>query len=119
MDDEVIVLFMRGLYHYLGKSVSEAYKQSRADYLRANTKWRCSICGKRTKKTGNMGKTIDHIIPKNIIFETGLVGLLFDHRNFRLTHALCNVQRGELTIDDLPDKVRDKLFGLLKDKYAH
>ncbi len=102
-------LLYKGIYHYLGIEVSKAYRKSKKEYHRSlgNTQRICNLCGEPIKWKD---MSVDHIISRSIIWETGLVGLIFDHRNFQVAHKLCNVKRGGLTLDDLPDKVRNKLF---------
>lgn len=103
------ILFFGGLRHYLGISVDKEYRQAKRKYYSSlKGKLSCGICG--AKMSWKEPRSLDHIIPKSVIYETGLVGLIFDFRNFRATHPDCNVGRGNLTINDMPDKVRDKLF---------
>lgn len=108
-EDITIILFIRGLKHYLGICVDNAYRNAKREYYSSlKGELYCGICG--IKMSWKEPRSLDHIIPKSVIYETGLVGLIFDHRNFRATHVECNVGRGALTINDMPDKVRDKLF---------
>lgn len=104
-------LFYLGLRHYLGKSVNEQYQISKRYFLRTITGENCGQCGICFKTVEWGEQTIDHIIPKSIIYEYGLLNLLFDHRNFRITHQLCNTTRGD-SMDELPEPIRNKLFSL-------
>lgn len=99
---ELLCLFYKGIYHYLGKQKTEMYKQARAEFLRSNHRWICSKCGAKTKKKT---KSIDHIIPKSILYELELPSLIYDPNNFRLMCTDCNFARGNDT-EELPTNIR-------------
>ena len=105
-------LFWLGLYHWAGKRKNALYRQAKAEWQRnsLNKCWLCAICGKKIPKRQS---TIDHIIPKNILYEFDLDPMVWDKRNFQAAHQLCNVRRGLLTVDDMPDSIKEKLFALI------
>lgn len=113
--DFTILLIVWGYRHYWGKQRSLLWSKTRKEFLwnklHRGESMDCEICGEWCPKHD---RTVDHIIPRNILFEVELVGLEFDHRNLRLAHKKCNSDRGRLTIDDMPDSIRDKLFVLLE-----
>lgn len=107
-DSETLVLFFKGLAHYLGKTVNKVYREAKREYYTSlKGKLECGICGE--KMSWKEQRTVDHIIPKNIIWEYGPAPLYFDVRNFRAAHPDCNSKRGVLTLDDLPLSIKDKL----------
>lgn len=100
-------MVFRGLHHYLGKAINDAIKQAGWE-LWEETPYKdrnCVFCGKFVK---HRDRSIDHIVPESVIKELGLAGLLYDKRNFRIAHKICNRERGDNT-DDLPEAVLAKL----------
>lgn len=73
---------------------------------------KCAICDNpMTRKE----RTMDHIIPESICWELEMPGLVYDGRNIRYVHALCN-QRRSSDISDLPLSVQLKLHELRQSK---
>lgn len=104
-----LVLFFRGLYHYLGIRVDEALKQEILEFLIEN-RWPriCGLCGKRIR---GKGRTIDHIIPKATCYEVGLPELCIDRRNFQVAHKECNSAKKD-NLADLSPRILAKLKSL-------
>lgn len=109
-------LIWRGLHRHVGLLKNNLYKQARREWLRQHkTQLDCALCGEKI----DWGKvTVDHIIPRKILYEYGLIELIFDSRNFQAAHELCNAKRGDLTIDDLPPAIRYKILDLTSQQKA-
>lgn len=115
-DYECRILFYKGLYHYLGKEIDTAQSQAGWSYWDSLPHPRlCWICG---QKVNRRDRSIDHIIPKAIIHELSLPGLIYDKRNFRIAHKQCNGKRGD-NIDTLPKSVKNKLLERREILYAN
>lgn len=107
---DTVVLFFWALRHYLGKAVNKTYRQAKREYYTSlKGKLYCGLCGE--KMSWNDKRTIDHIIPKSIIWETGLSGLYFDPRNFQASHEQCNYEKSS-DVSELPKAVIAKLHEL-------
>lgn len=109
MSDSQIVLVFMEARHHMGKMMRDYYRQVRAEYWRELPPGplRCYLCDKHLKWRE---KTIDHIVPKSVIYETGLVWLIYDKRNFAPAHHRCNANRGELSLKDLPENIQQALI---------
>lgn len=115
MDDTVYWLLWRFTRKYLGLLKEARWREAKAEFKRSRSNnWKCDICGKKLGKKNQryLRPSVDHVIPRNILYQLGLVDLIFDLRNLQLTHEICNVKRGDLTIADLPPRIRDKLFAM-------
>lgn len=98
-----------GMRRALGLWRSKALRHAYIHWLAKNG-WPniCALCG---EKISHKDRSIDHIIPMNICFEIERPQLIFDERNFRVTHKLCNSKRHS-DVSDLPEKVVAKLLEL-------
>lgn len=103
-------LYLVGLKHYLGKTINKEVCRAGWEFWENSTQLQriCGICGEYVKFKH---RSIDHIIPKSVIYKTGLAGLLYDKRNFRITHRVCNTNRGS-DLSELPPAVIEKLESL-------
>lgn len=84
MNNKQSSLFFIGFKAYIGKRVNSQWLQFKKDWMR-NHKYpsSCSNCKvklRRNEKRDNF-RTLDHIIPKQIIYALDLPELLFDDEN--------------------------------------
>ncbi|MFJ6416504.1 HNH endonuclease [Paeniglutamicibacter sp. NPDC091659] len=107
--DRITVLYCRIRRQQWGQFRNVRYRRAKADYKRAHYTNRCAICHRKMKRNE---VTIDHIIPLNICNAYNLPQLEFDHRNFRLVHSICNLQRGNMSLADLPIKLQAKILSV-------
>lgn len=102
-------LLFWGIRAYLGKKVNVQVKYACRDYLRSlDRPWVCWLCN---QNIGYQNRSVDHLIPLSFIKQQEWVGLMFDHRNMRPAHKLCNVIRGD-DLSVLPESVVARIRGL-------
>lgn len=106
MNDYTNLLVYYGLKHVLGKwksyKMSEVYKKWMRDEKPSRI---CYLCGKHIPY---QELSIDHLIPQTVCFQLDMPGLVFDTRNMRLTHKVCNAKKRN-EIKYLPRNVVKKL----------
>lgn len=107
-------LVYRGLYHWICFYNTLRWRTFKLQW-RAKHKWpmRCSACGVKVIASHGTDKyhpkrlSLDHIIPKSLIYELELYELLYDYDNFCLMCETCNVIKSDakLDISDLPPRL--------------
>jgi len=83
------------------------WKRAKKAWLRKNGfPNRCSVCKRKLvqyppwqRRYRANRRTIDHIIPKVLLFELELTELLFDLDNFAIMCDPCNVIKGDAKLD--------------------
>lgn len=113
-DEEIIEsgfygwIFYRGLHHHLGLCVRRQWQYFRRRMLAMRGQpWLCASCGVKCEPVrGGRQKrntvTIDHIIPKSMLFELEIVELLFDEDNMAIYCRQCNSVKGNVLPENIP-----------------
>lgn len=110
MDTIQVWLVYRGAYHYLGKKFAEEFRERKQIWLRGKQSSRvCESCGIFLKFRQ---RTIDHIIPKSLIYELEEPKLLDDPNNWWVMCKWCNSDKSNLLPEVLPQKTLDFMASL-------
>lgn len=108
-------LVYRGLYHWICYNNTMRWRSFKLQW-RARNRWpmHCSACGVKVKPSHGTDKyhpqrlSLDHIIPKSLIYELELYELLYDYDNFCLMCETCNVIKSDAKLD--PDELSPVLL---------
>lgn len=90
----VYILFYLGMRKYYGKVMNREWRILKKAWRKSNNQpdhcFKCGRLVKRQHRKATETATIDHIIPKNVIFQLEIPELLFDLNNFQQLCQPCN-----------------------------
>lgn len=116
MNDQTLHILYLGMRHYTGIKLGRLlqYQTRRIWAVTPVEKHICELCGKHINRTE---RSVDHILPKSVCYDLGLIGMVYDPRNMRMTHTFCNQKRDQ-SLEELPDSIKNKIYSMYEAKFG-
>lgn len=105
MSEIDIYWLFRAIYCSLGYKFNQKLKNASWQVAGRTKPKNCAICGYLVLE---QDRSIDHIVPVSICVELEWYDLIYDEKNMRLVHQVCNWKRSS-DISDLPEAQQEAI----------